>query len=277
MEIDIRNANYIGAAGKVALYDLSLPHAFNGKVILFIHGYMGFKDWGCWDLVANYFLSNGYGFVKFNISHNGTSIHDHLNFVDLEAFSQNSYYKELTDIKSMITVTCKKFPENSELILIGHSRGGGMAFIAGLDERVSSIVSWAGISSIERRFPIGEELLNWKNDGVKYIHNSRTKQDLPLAFVQYEEYSKHKEELSIEKSCSLISKPVAIFHGNEDSSVPLTEGEELSAILNVPLNIIEGADHTFKSSHPWNNSMLPAQLLELCQKTDQFIQSSSSL
>lgn len=275
MEIKIKNAIYIGAEGKEALYDLCLPRIFNKKVVLFIHGYMGFKDWGCWDEVAHYFLSKGYGFVKFNISHNGTSIHDHLNFIDEVAFAKNSYFKELLDIRAMIDLTNEKIPSLNELILIGHSRGGGMALIAGLDSRVSKIVSWAGISSIERRFPKGDELLKWKNDGVKYVYNSRTNQDLPLDYTQYNEYLKHKDELSIENSCQELKKPVALFHGTMDVSVPIAEGEELSNFLKVPLNRIEGADHTFNSSHPWNNSMLPAHLLELCQLTDEFLQLKS--
>jgi len=276
MEIETKNAIYIGAEGREALYDLSIPQTFNGNMILFIHGYMGFKDWGCWDKVANYFLSKGYGYAKFNISHNGTTINDHLNFIDEEAFAQNSYFKELMDIRAMIDLTIEKIPRLDQLILIGHSRGGGMALIAGLDPRVSKIVSWAGISSIERRFPVGDDLLKWKKEGVKYVHNSRTNQELPLSFLQYEEFIAHKDELSIEKSCQELKKPVALFHGTMDVSVPISEGNELSSLLNVPLNIIEGADHTFKSSHPWNNSMLPATLLELCQKTDAFIQLTAS-
>lgn len=276
MEIELKNAHYIGAAGKESLYDLSLPHAFNGQVILFIHGYMGFKDWGCWDLVADYFLPKGYGFVKFNISHNGTSIQDPLNFVDLNAFAENSYYKELLDIRSMIDVVHSKFPLKSEINLIGHSRGGGMALIAGVDKRIHKIVSWAGISSIAKRFPKGEELAKWKSEGVKYVHNSRTKQDLPLNFSQYEEFKSHEDELSIEKSCALLKKPVAIFHGTNDESVAISEGMELATMLNIPLTKIEGANHTFNATHPWNETHLPSALLELCERTNDFLLTNSS-
>ena len=37
------------------LIDLSIPQINNGKLIIFIHGYMGYKDWGCWNLVERYF------------------------------------------------------------------------------------------------------------------------------------------------------------------------------------------------------------------------------
>jgi len=274
--MELKNAHYIGADGKESLYDLSLPQGFNGQVILFIHGYMGFKDWGCWDLVADYFLSKGYGFVKFNISHNGTSVHDSSNFVDLNAFAENSYYKELIDIRSMIDIVNAKFPLKSEMNLIGHSRGGGMALIAGIDERIHKIVSWAGISSIAKRFPSGEELTKWQNEGVKYVHNFRTKQDLPLNFSQYEEFKSHEDELSIEQSCKHLKKSVAIFHGTNDESVNISEGKELAAMLNVPLFTIEGANHTFNATHPWNETNLPAALVELCERTNEFLLTNSS-
>jgi uncharacterized protein len=276
MEIELKNAHYIGADGQESLYDLSLPQAFNGQVILFIHGYMGFKDWGCWNLVADFFLSKGYGFVKFNISHNGTSTQDPLNFVDLNAFAENSYFKELIDIRSMIDIVHAKFPLKSEINLIGHSRGGGMALIAGIDERIHKIVSWAGISSIAKRFPNDEELAKWQNEGVKYVHNSRTKQDLPLNFSQYEEFKLHEDELSIEQSCIQLRKPVAIFHGTNDESVAISEGMELATMLNIPLTKIEGANHTFNATHPWNESTLPSALLELCERTNDFLLTNSS-
>lgn len=276
MEIELKNAAFVGAAGKESLYDLSFPHNFNGQVILFIHGYMGFKDWGCWNLVADFFLSKGYGLVKFNISHNGTSTKDPLNFVDLNAFAENSYFKELIDIRSMIDIVHAKFPLKCEINLIGHSRGGGMALIAGIDERIHKIVSWAGISSIVKRFPNDEELAKWQNEGVKYVHNSRTKQDLPLNFSQYEEFKSHEDELSIEQSCKQLRKPVAIFHGTNDESVKISEGMELATMLNVPLTKIEGANHTFNATHPWNEPHLPGALLELCERTNEFLQTNSS-
>ncbi len=41
------------------------------EVILFIHGFKGFKDWGAHNLVAEFFASRGYRFLKFNLSHSG--------------------------------------------------------------------------------------------------------------------------------------------------------------------------------------------------------------
>ena len=37
-------------------------------VIIFCHGYKGYKDWGAWNLVAKEFAKNNFFFLKFNFS-----------------------------------------------------------------------------------------------------------------------------------------------------------------------------------------------------------------
>ena len=82
--IRIKNATYRGSNDRPALYDLTIPADFNGHLIVFIHGYMGFKDWGAWNNLSNYFTENGFGFSKFNLTHNGTTIAAPYDFKDLE-------------------------------------------------------------------------------------------------------------------------------------------------------------------------------------------------
>ena len=56
-------------------------------IILFVHGFKGFKDWGHFNLIADWFAENGFIYVKFNLSHNGTNPENPNDFVDLNAFS----------------------------------------------------------------------------------------------------------------------------------------------------------------------------------------------
>ena len=67
-------------------------------VVIFCHGYKGFKDWGAWDSVAKIFSDKGFFFLKFNFSHNGGTIENPIDFPDLEAFAENNYSKELDDL-----------------------------------------------------------------------------------------------------------------------------------------------------------------------------------
>ena len=265
------NCLYLGADDRQHTYDLVIPENYRGCTLLFMHGFMGFKDWGCWDLMMDHFVGLGYGFCRFNISHNGTTKDHPLEFVDANSFGEDSYFKELTDLRRMIDLTRSKISIQDKLVLIGHSRGGGMVLLGSNDDRVTAVISLAGISSIESRFPTGDLLQAWKNEGVKYVHNSRTGQDLPQYFSQYEDFLEHKNQLSIRNACEHLKKPVLLIHGTNDTSVSIDEGYELASFCGTDLKIIEGADHTFGAAHPWHEEKMPDHLLQVCQSIHKFI------
>ena len=92
-----------GQHGKPILTDVFYVENNQPKpVIIFCHGYKGFKDWGAWDLMAKFFAEAGFYFVKFNFSHNGGTVQQPIDFPDLEAFGNNNYTKELDDLQSVI-------------------------------------------------------------------------------------------------------------------------------------------------------------------------------
>lgn len=71
-------------------------------IILFSHGFKGFKDWGTFNLMADHFAKKGFIFLKLNFSFNGTTPENTVDFVDLEAFGNNNFSKELDDLKTVI-------------------------------------------------------------------------------------------------------------------------------------------------------------------------------
>jgi len=267
----IQNQIYQGSVNKKALFDLEIPNNFNQKLILFVHGYMGFKDWGAWNLMQQYFTEKDFGFCKFNLTHNGIGLTDIENFTDLEAFASNSYSKEVQDVTIMIDFIQTQIPLGTELILIGHSRGGGDVLLASNHSAISKIVTLAAISSVEKRFSDAQLLEEWKQNGVRYVTNQRTKQNLPHDYSQVEDFLTNKENLSIEKACKHLQKPILIIHGEQDVSVPIEEGLEISNWTNTPLTTIKNADHVFGSTHPWNSNELPEKLEEVCEKIEKFI------
>ena len=92
-----------GCSKKNILIDTTLAEKNNSnKVVVFSHGFKGFKDWGPFNKIAEHFASNGFVFVKFNFSYNGTSIENPSDFVDLEAFGNNNFCKELDDLGLVI-------------------------------------------------------------------------------------------------------------------------------------------------------------------------------
>lgn len=273
--MNIKNHIFKGANGKESLLDLQIPESFSGKLIVFVHGYMGFKDWGCWEMVQDYFLNLGFGFCKYNVSHNGCTTADEFNFTDLEAFSRNNYTKECDDLKSVINFLTDQLHPLPEIFLSGHSRGGGIALLGSDNPKIKKLTTWAAISDIGRRFPTGEALENWKNEGFYMRLNGRTNQEMPHAYAQYEDFLANSDKLNIENAAKKMDKPWLILHGDEDTTVSIDEGKELANWSNRELRVITGANHTFGSAHPWKGNKLPEKLAETCRLTAEFFLKSS--
>ena len=270
--INLKNAVYKGSQNRESLVDLVIPTNFNGNVLVFIHGFMGFKDWGAWNLMQNYFTDLGYGFCKLNLSHNGGTVENGIDFPDLEAFSNDTYSKQKEDVKLVLDWIETQVDSMPKIHLIGHSRGGGTALLNLPDKRGSSVITLAGICSIERRFRDPKVLEEWIRDGVRYTENQRTHQKMPHNIIQYEDFVANKETLDIEKVCRNNSKPVLIIHGDLDTSIFMEEAESLAKWTKTDVKIIAGADHVFGASHPWESNELPVLLKGVCEVVDGFLE-----
>jgi pimeloyl-ACP methyl ester carboxylesterase len=272
--MQIVNERYVGSAGREALIDLHIPDKFNHKILVFVHGYMGFKDWGAWNLMQDYFVEREFGFCKFNLTHNGTTIDEPLEFADLNAFGKNRYSYEKNDLLCALDwIENKIEPSTCSLHLIGHSRGGGIALLCASDSRISSVITLAAISSIEKRFDLPTEVIeNWKKTGVRYIKNSRTHQDMPHSIEQLTDFESHQDALDIRKACLELKKPLLILHGDQDESVSIEEGKAISLWTNQPLHNVQCTNHTFGASHPYQDKTMPKDLLSCCQKTVLFLE-----
>ncbi|WP_367183349.1 alpha/beta hydrolase family protein [uncultured Aquimarina sp.] len=247
-------------------------------IVIFCHGYKGFKDWGAWDLVANTFAEAGFFFVKFNFSHNGGTVEQPIDFPDLEAFGHNNYIIELDDLESVLDWVTgsdfedKQFIDTNNITLIGHSRAGGITTIkTSEDARITKLITWAGVSDYEQRFPIGTAFQTWKNDGVYYIENGRTKQKMPHYFQFYTSFVENKERLTIFKAAEKIKVPYLIIHGTEDPTVNLQEAKSLhSWNPQSDLFLVKGADHVFGVKHPWEQEEIPKDLTIITEKSIAF-------
>ena len=269
----ISNATYEGAEGRSGLIDLEIPHNYNGNLILFLHGFMGFKDWGAWRLVQDYFLQQGYGFCKFNTTHNGGTVENGMDFPDPHAFGKNTYSKEIFDVKSVLEWIDNQL-DHWTAHIIGHSKGGAVSLLCGsILDNIESVSTWAAIASIGERFPNGDDLELWRSKGIRHVKNGRTLQELPQYFGLYEDYLQHQDAYHLESICRNYPKPLFIAHGENDTSVAINNGEQLAAWSGLKLHVIPQANHVFESKHPWDGDQLPPALFKLCSLTAEFINS----
>ncbi len=261
---------------------IDVTHVSNNKkkpIIIFCHGYKGFKDWGAWNLMANAFAEAGFCFIKFNFSYNGGTVEQPIDFPDLEAFGNNNYTKELDDLEFVIdwvynNTDFKDEIDTSNINLIGHSRAGGIVTIkADEDNRISKVISLAGVCDFKKRTATIGDLESWKKEGVKYVVNGRTKQQMPHYYQFYENFIANEDRLTIKRAVSNLKIPYLIIHGNKDTSILVSEAEQLHKWNpNSQLKIIKGANHVFGASHPWTENDMPKHLVNAVTETIRFIE-----
>lgn len=260
------------------LMDIHHPETPNGNLVIFSHGYKGFKDWGFWEQVARYFAKEGFIFLKFNFSHNGGTPEQPIDFPDPEAFALNNFTKEMDDLQTVIDWVFEgkggsTTTDFDGLHLIGHSRGGGIATLKSAEEsRVRSVTSWAGVSDFKARFADEKTLAYWRSTGIIHIENTRTGQQLPHYYQFYEDFIANEERFTIKRAVQALSIPHLIIHGTQDPTVDLREAQALKSWNpQARLAVIEGADHVFGGGHPWESDRLPDPMETVVRTTLDFL------
>lgn len=276
----LRNIQLKGGGERTFLLDLYCPLNSERKpIVIFTHGFKGFKDYGCWDLVAKAFANKGFVFVKYNFSHNGTTVDNTNEFSDLEAFGNNNFSKELEDLGQVIDWISNGdvgVPINElsrrEIYLIGHSRGGATTLLkAAEDVRVKKLSTWAGVASLSRYWKDEQGVAVWREKGVHYVENSRTKQKMPLYFQLYEDYFANENRLSLEQNIPKIKAKGLIVHGVADETVAW---ESANAIADNNSNfeklLIADMEHGLGGKEPWGENTLPFHLEYIVERCAQF-------
>lgn len=242
-------------------------------VMVFAHGYKGFKDWGAWSLVMDALTSERRSVFRFDFTQNGIYPDFPKEILDTQGWSQNTYRKEVDELKAV----CSHWQaQGHRVCVVGHSRGGGIAAIAAHEMQLAgapllACLFWASVSDFAARFPEGKELDQWQHSDRLEIKNQRTGQVLHHCFSFYEAFQKEASALDIQRSVKLLDCPVFIAHAEDDESVLPSEAEALEHASGVQVNWIESGGHTFGACHPWNQLVLPIALIELARGTRLFL------
>ncbi|WP_420583343.1 alpha/beta hydrolase family protein [Reichenbachiella sp.] len=256
-----------------------IPNNVQKPVILFVHGFKGFKDAMHFNAIADEIAEAGYVYVKMNLSHNGVTPDHPQEFVDLEAFGKNNFSIELDDIEVVIDHICNHkldLPSNeidpSQLCLAGHSRGGAVSILKACeDKRVKRLVTWAAVADLEA-FWSADFVKEWKEEGVQYIKNARTLQDMPLYYQMVEDFEKNSQRFRISGQLSKLNIPFLAIHGTDDETVPVEALLLLKGVYpSMETHRINGANHTFGGKHPWSEPELPEFTKVLVSKMIDFL------
>lgn len=240
-------------------------------LIVFVHGWVGFKDWGAHNLVADAFAKAGFLYAKLNFSHNGTTPEHPTEFVDLEAFSEDNYSKQLDDLQVVLDALIERFAP-PQVILIGHSLGAGVVLAkAAEDPRVTHVVGWAPVANLGFRWN-EDDLAGWKEAGVIYYPNSRTGQQMPIKWQRAEDFLENRDRLELERLVPRLKIPLLFVVAADDGHVPTSHSKQLQAWApQAKIVVIKEGGHTFGAKHPWEKKSLPQPLRDAVDETTKFL------
>ncbi|MBE0393397.1 S9 family peptidase [Flavobacterium sp. PL002] len=277
----ILNSKFIleGALQQKFAMDLTYSESQDQKgVIVFCHGFKGFKDWGCWQMVADYFVDNGFAFLKFNFSHNGMGLEDSVEFNALDKFATNTLGKEMQDIQSVEQFIVNELPtilpiiNTDKIFIIGHSKGGvsALLYCTQYDTKIKKVCTWASPFDFHRSWN-SKFIDKWRADGVQYIKNARTNQMMPLDISVLNDLDNNKEIYSLVNASQQLQIPYLIIQGTNDQAVKMEEFNLLKKYFSkAKTHVIDDANHVFGGSHPYEGSDLPEHTQELVRVTKDF-------
>lgn len=282
MEFDniaISSGKILTEDGLPMKYDLYAPISGTNRdfpVIIFLHGFKGFKDWGPFPDACEELSRNGFGVLAFNFSHNGIG-DNQTEFDRLDLFEKNTLSRELDEVGIMIRALQTGEIDNTHahlntdvIGLVGHSRGGHVAVAAAAEyEAVQGLVTWSAVANYLERFS-DEAKQDWEKKGYTEFKNSRTGQMMKVGKVLYEDLRENADKLVAIKRVGDLRIPSLFIHGREDETIPYTDSEQLHikcAAREKELRLIAKAGHTYGTAHPFEEEFFPSPFQELVDAT----------
>jgi alpha-beta hydrolase superfamily lysophospholipase len=225
--------------------DIDAPPDPSALVVI-VHGFKGFKDWGFFPWLAEALCDAGYAAVRFNMSRSGIG-EDPDTFDRLDLFAGDTYTTQLHDLHMVVAHAQRAYP-SLPTFLLGHSRGGGIALLGARGVRdVAGVVTWSAISRVDRWDDTTKK--RWRTDGALYIENARTKQMMPLSTAMLDDVEGHR--FDIEAAAEALEVPLLVLHGGRDESVPVAEAQAIASRARDAAKVVIGsAGHTYNAIHP---------------------------
>lgn len=265
-------------------YDLYFPDNSGNSslpVIVFLHGFKGFKDWGPFPKACKEISRSGFGVVAMNFSLNGVGENPTV-FDQLDYFARETLSQDLDDVGSIINALNEGKMESGNITLdtdmigiLGHSRGGQTAVAAAAEfNEIKCLATWSAVADYNQRWS-DKMIEEWENQGYTEIKNSRTGQSMRIDKVVYDDAREHAERVIALNRIKNLHIPVLIVHATDDESVPVFESDKLHKACpstDKELKKVPGTGHTFGTGHPFEGGEFPEPFREVLDSTKQWFE-----
>lgn len=250
-----------GSGGLTIHGKTTRPESTPRATVLLVHGYTGHLDRNVVPLAARQLASLGCLVHRFNLGHCGIRFGED-RITKLDEFERDSVAHSIADIRAVAEAVRSGELEGdgNPLILVGHSRAGSSVLGAavrsirtGWTRPVDGVITLASISQYARTNP--ELLAQVRKHG--YIERSAARAEGGSVRIGRSWYEHELESTTGDPfpgdMKTLSSLPVALIHGQADTSVPPSESEHIAELLSaggnerVRLDLIPDADHNFSA------------------------------
>ena len=238
--------------------DLFSPDNLPAPVVVCIHGFKGFKDWGFWPEMASRLRGAGYGLVRFNFSHSGIGA-DLETFSEVALFESGTYTREMEDLREILSrLTERRLPGSedfdvSRVGLLAHSRGSvsALAVAASGEFPVRSVVLWNPVSSV--LWWDEETRRRWREAGFWETVNSRTGQVFRMKTALLDDAEQNRELLHPAVNAGRLHVPLLAVVAAQDETVPAAAGRRIATAAGGfgSVEEIAATGHTFGAAHPF--------------------------
>ncbi len=246
----------LGADGQTVYATVHEPAGVPRGVLLIVHGFKGYKDYGMLPGVARAAAERGHVAVRLNLSHSGmTRVMERFERPDL--FAKDTWRKQVTDILAVSDAMRERY--DLPQVWFGHSRGGCAVLLAAGEREPAGVVTAAAVADCIRVSPEARE--QWKREGRLVVESSRTGQVLPIEVDMLAECEADPVWHDPIRAAGGLACPLTIVHGIADSTVPTADAKRLhEAKPDSKLHLIESGTHVFNCPNPLDeDAAMPAE------------------
>lgn len=266
-------------------YDLYYPDNQEEQklpLIIFLHGFKGFKDWGAFPDGCAELSTAGFAVVAMNFSFNGVG-ESMTEFDQLDLFARETLTQDLNDVGSVIDalhegkISANNISLDTDNIgILGHSRGGHTAVAAAAEyDEIECLVTWSAVADYNERWS-DDMIADWKEKGVTEIKNGRTGQMMPVKKVVFDDALKNADRLMAATRAKELDIPSLFIHSKGDETVPFSEAEKLYQSCGSEekdIMLIPDSGHTFGTAHPFEDDSFPDPFRQVVDKTAKWFTS----
>jgi len=277
-EYESRSWRIAGSDGELILGNTHEPALANEGtgalgVVLLVHGFLGYKDYGLFPYVAAHLASAGFIVHRFNFSHSGMT-NRIKTFERPDLFEKDTWGKQVHDVGQVVAAIDAGELSGAGLpyVLYGHSRGGvtvlltaARRFHEGRRPMPAGVFA-AAAPSFTRRLSEEDQAIFFEQ-GYQEVVSGRTGQTLRVGASWLSEQLDDPARYDLSVQVGRIGCPVMLVHGEKDSTVPASCAGELADWVSPGVDcravVVPGGDHVFNTPNPMPADGTPSEQLSV--------------